>query len=122
MNALANIYQVSLLMENGKTIDWEGEADDEAHAEGLAAAYAIEKTGEQIAEQLDCTEFEQISEYEAEERYNDMLDDCYPDCEIAGMSYCTSRALKELDPIAYNCGFSDFCSSLYEDGIKVEGF
>lgn len=118
----ATYYEIELLMENGKYITWEGEADDLAHAEGLAIAYATEKTGEQVDSTYEVKEFETISEYEASQRYDDMLDDCNGDIEIMGMKYCTSRVLREVDPIAYNCGFSDYVSSLYDDNIKVEGF
>jgi hypothetical protein len=48
-----------------------------------------------------------IDESNAEQQYDDMLDELYP-VEIGGMSFCASRVLKELDPIAYNCGFSDW--------------
>ena len=61
-----------------------------------------------------------ISEREAYERYDDMLDECNEDPKICGMSYCSSRALKEVDPIAYRCGFSDYTASLEEDNIFVE--
>lgn len=118
----ATYYTVELLMEDGKYITWEGDADDQNHAEGLAIAYATEKTGEQVDSLYEIVEFETISEYEASQRYDDMLDDCNGDIDIMGMKYCTSRVLKEVDPIAYNCGFSDYVSSLYEENIKVEGF
>ena len=48
-----------------------------------------------------------IDESDAEAQYDDMLDELYP-VQIGGMSFCASRVLKELDPIAYNCGFSDW--------------
>ena len=66
--------------------------------------------------------YQVISDHEAYERYDDMLDECYGEVKICGMSYCTSRALKEVDPIAYRCGFSDYTSHLEEDNIYVEGF
>ena len=62
-----------------------------------------------------------ISEREAYEMYDEMLDECNEDVKICGMSYCTSRALKDVDPIAYRCGFSDYTASLEEDNIFVEG-
>jgi predicted subunit of tRNA(5-methylaminomethyl-2-thiouridylate) methyltransferase len=62
-----------------------------------------------------------ISEHEAHERYDDMLDDCHEDVKICGMTYNTARALKDVDPIAYRCGFSDYTASLEEDNIFVEG-
>ena len=66
--------------------------------------------------------YQMITEYEAYERYDDMLDECHEEVTICGMKYNTSRALKEVDPIAYRCGFSDFTSHLEEDNIYVEGF
>ena len=65
--------------------------------------------------------YQVISEHEAYERYNDMLDECHEDVKICGMTYNTSRALKDVDPIAYRCGFSDYTSHLEEDNIFVEG-
>ena len=62
-----------------------------------------------------------ISEREAYERYDNMLDDCLGDVKILNMLYYTSRALKDVDPIAYRCGFSDYTASLEEDNIFVEG-
>jgi hypothetical protein len=62
-----------------------------------------------------------ISEHEAYEMYDDMLDDCFGDVKILNMLYYTSRALKDVDPIAYRCGFSDYTATLEEDNIFVEG-
>jgi len=61
-----------------------------------------------------------------EEEYDDMLDECYPEVEVAGITFSPSYALKELDPIAYRCGFADYqeyvtmyicpiCGNEYED-------
>ena len=55
---------------------------------------------------------ETISEYEAYNQYDEMLNSCYPMVSVCGYEYEPARALKELDPIAYRVGFSDFCSSL----------
>ena len=49
--------------------------------------------------------------------YDDMLNECYPDLTVAGMYYETSRALNELDPIAYKCGWLDWCDS---EGIDTD--
>jgi hypothetical protein len=43
-----------------------------------------------------------------ESDYDDMLDEIYPDCTIAGQKFTTSSALKALDPISYQCGFNDY--------------
>lgn len=50
-----------------------------------------------------------------EELYDEMLDDIYGTVQIAGFEYTTSRALKELDPIAYRCGLADWRDSLETD-------
>ena len=43
-----------------------------------------------------------------EEEYNEMLDDCYEMVKVCGHEYYPSYALKNLDNIAYNCGFNDY--------------
>lgn len=62
---------------------------------------------------------ELISENMSEEDYDNMLDDCYPEVEIMGMSYSPSVALYRLDEIAYNCGFNDYKDSQISD-IRYE--
>lgn len=56
---------------------------------------------------------EQITEEQAYTRYNEFLDELQP---LEGMA-CNpfSQLLREGDPIAYNCGFNDFC-----DGQEFE--
>ena len=60
-----------------------------------------------------------MNEYEATEAYNEMLNDCYPMVNICGYEYTPAYALKECDPIAYRCGFSDWLDAegltTYED-------
>ncbi len=66
---------------------------------------AEEKTIDELVEEKVVEELEPIDQ---EEAYNNMLDECYPEVNIAGMTYSTSHALKELDPTAYRCGMSDY--------------
>lgn len=48
-------------------------------------------------------------EYEcSESEYDEMLDDCYPNVEVVGMTFYPSDVLKSCDPIAYRCGKSDY--------------
>ena len=49
-----------------------------------------------------------------EEDYDNMLDDCYDPLVIGDITLDASRVLKECDPIAYNCGFSDYQEYMYE--------
>ena len=60
-----------------------------------------------------------ISYADALEMYNEMLNDCNPTIKVCGIEFDHAYALKELDPIAYNVGFSDFCADLESDDIFV---
>lgn len=57
------------------------------------------------------------SEYISENDYDEMLNDCYGEIEICGMSYVASYALKEVDPTAYRCGYNDYVDSIDLDAI-----
>jgi len=57
---------------------------------------------------------EKITESQAEQMYDDMLDELQS-IKIGTMSYPGSYVLKELDPIAYRCGFTEYLDYLAED-------
>ena len=40
--------------------------------------------------------------------YDDMLNESYGEVSICGLKYQASYALREVDPVAYRCGFADF--------------
>lgn len=63
---------------------------------------------------------ERFAEDMAYETYDDMLDETYGEVEIAGMTYYTSNALKEIDPIAYRCGLSDYQSNIISEADTIE--
>ncbi|MCT7478222.1 gas vesicle protein GvpG, partial [Escherichia coli] len=48
----------------------------------------------------------EIDEDKYDENYDDWLDEIYGEIMIGNISFLPSRILKELDPIAYRCGFS----------------
>ena len=52
-----------------------------------------------------------------QESYDEMLDDAYGVVTVAGFEYDTSRALRELDPIAYQCGWLDYRDSTEQDCV-----
>ena len=62
-----------------------------------------------------------ISERQAAEMYDEMLDDCEGPVELCGMTYSASQVLRVVDPVAYRCGFNDYVDSLTEDDVFVEG-
>lgn len=65
-------------------------------------------------------ELSHIPEHKLEDRYDEMLDDVYGDVEVAGMSYATSRVLKEIDDVAYRTGFNDWLDSEASDERLIE--
>jgi hypothetical protein len=53
-----------------------------------------------------------IPEHEAEEQFNDYIDEATGVVTILGMAYCASRILKEIDPVAYNCELANYLDSM----------
>ena len=68
------------------------------------------------------TDTQPLTEEQALERYDEMLDDCYPAVRVGDSTFYPSTVLKECDPIAYRVGFHEFVDSLQEDGETVEGY
>ena len=52
-----------------------------------------------------------VAEYQLYELYDDLLNQVYPMVKFGDMEYEPARVLKEVDPIAYSVGFSDWVSS-----------
>lgn len=50
-----------------------------------------------------------FSEREMEAAYSEQLDAVYGEVQICGYTYPASRALEFTDPVAYRCGFADYC-------------
>lgn len=63
----------------------------------------------------------EVSDYVSESDYDDMLDECYPEVECAGLTFNPSRILAELDPVAYRCGYNDYCDSIDPETISEYG-
>lgn len=59
-----------------------------------------------IAELLD-VEIESITENSLQELYDEALNEM-GDVKIGDMAYTIDRVLKEVDPVAYRCGFVDW--------------
>ena len=51
---------------------------------------------------------EEISEDDLTERFQEMLDECYPEIEICGMTYNQGEAFKLLDPVAFELAASEY--------------
>ena len=64
-----------------------------------------------------------LTESELNERFDDMLDECYDELRIGELSWAPSVALERLDPIAYRVYRNDFLSEfeeLTEDELDEE--
>ena len=53
---------------------------------------------------------------ERHEMFDEMLEECYPTIEIAGITFYPSDILFECDPIAYRVSVNDYQSNLCSDG------
>lgn len=56
------------------------------------------------------SQFTKISETEAYESYDEMLDS-FGEVKIGSLTFLPSQIVKELDPIAYSVGFDDYCDA-----------
>ncbi|WLY85674.1 hypothetical protein 241Ecol014PP_00196 [Escherichia phage 241Ecol014PP] len=75
-------------------------------------ALQIAALKKQIAELEDKIDNFEIDEDKHDDKYDEWLDEIYGEIMIGNISFLPSRILKELDPIAYRCGFSDYIDSL----------
>lgn len=73
----------------------------------------IEEIEEEITE-LEARKEEVNNDYDS---YDEMIDDL-GDVNIGSLSYSASHVLKNIDEIAYNCGFSDYID---EELSNIEG-
>lgn len=70
-------------------------------------------TKEQIQERLDF--LNNASDITLEDDYCEYLDEVYEEVKIGCLTFQPSRIVRELDPIAFNIGFSDYISNqIYE--------
>jgi hypothetical protein len=62
----------------------------------------------------------QFSDYQLDQMFCEFLDEVYGDIDICGYNYQPSRALREVDPVAYRVGFSDWLDSQLTDEVLFE--
>lgn len=82
------------------------------------------KTEETIIDKLNARIMDEISAIDADKSYDEMLDECYSFESVGGpFEYMSASAvLREVDPTAYRCGFSDYVDSQgwieFDDGYR----
>ena len=64
----------------------------------------------------------EVTDAEAENLYDEYLDEIYPACEIAGIDCgSTARILKEVSPVDWRCGFADWTSEYLQE-VDLDDF
>jgi hypothetical protein len=61
-----------------------------------------------------------LYDYQLEEMFDEMLDECYPVVRFGELYYSASDVLRSTDPTAHRCGFNDWLDSQLSDGILFE--
>ena len=57
-----------------------------------------------------CNDFER----DQIDAYDDMLNECYPEVEVAGLTFDPAEVIFNCDPVAYRCGLIDYIDSIEE--------
>jgi hypothetical protein len=80
--------------------------------EGVGVEYGVQWV-------IDSMLGEELEEVDMDERYHEMLEECYPEgVNICGMLMGSQAdMLRKCDPIAYRCGLSDYISSEIDESI-----
>lgn len=63
---------------------------------------------------------EPIGEESLMAMYDDMIDETTGEVVIGSLTYAASRVLREVDPIAYRVGFSEWLDGAIVDGVVTE--
>ena len=64
-----------------------------------------------------------LSEREAMESFDELLNECNPEYTMGYLSFLPSDILKSCDPVAYREDFLNYVNSMAEDGaFYVEGY
>lgn len=68
-------------------------------------------------------EGELFTESELEDSFADGLDDCWGPVSVCGYEYEAGRTLREIDSVAFRCGFLDWLDAQQGDGElrSIEG-
>ena len=73
-----------------------------------------------MSEYIDMSTHEILDDDDMHARYDQWLDEIYPEVEIGHSTFNPSEILKELEPITYRVGFSDFENFATEDNSIMD--
>jgi len=57
----------------------------------------------------------ELDPIDIEQRYREMLDECYPEVKIGYLTFSASQIVEECDPTGFRCGAVDYADSLVSD-------
>ena len=97
------INEDELTTECGMSVELEEEQTLDYHLEGLYKLCLEDAESQDTREDIGVDELETM--------YDEMLNECYP--EVFNIQ--PARILEQCDPIAYNCGLSDYYDSIREE-------
>ncbi|MBX9724302.1 MAG: hypothetical protein K2X81_23035 [Candidatus Obscuribacterales bacterium] len=80
--------------------------------EGVGVEYGYDWIMEHIVK-------EEGTAIDADEMYDDLLDECNEPFKLGDLEYSPSQVLKNVDPTAYEMGKHEYLDSLVEDGQLV---
>jgi hypothetical protein len=78
-----------------------GSDDFMRHLEGVGVEYGTGWVIEHLIK-------EHCNAVDAEEEFEEMLDECYPPVKVGSCEWNAGYVLRELDPVAFRCGISDY--------------
>lgn len=88
---------------------------------GVGSETPTEPKGNNMSDYFDTTTGEEISDGRAHEIFDEYLDEVLGEISVGTLTYTASRVLKEVDPIAYRCEFSDW-SADKDNGLVESGY
>lgn len=72
-----------------------------------------------MAEYIDMSTHEILDDADMHDRYDEWLDEIYGEVSIGHSTFSPAEILKELEPITYRVGFSDFENFSTEDNSII---
>ena len=101
--------------DDGKHCPQCGSDDNMRLVEGVGCEFGLDW----IVEHIIKDEFEKMTESELEERFAELLDECYDKVKVGCCEFFPGDVLKAMDPTSFRIGVSEQCDSDIEDGRLV---
>ena len=74
----------------------------------------------EIEKRLNARIADELTPFDAEKAFDDMLDETYPEPTVGNCSCSPSRFMREMDPTMHRCGVSEYVDGLVGDTLTDE--